>query len=308
MVNNNAAAVLLALSAIGNGGEVVISRGELVEIGGSFRIPEIVAQCGCRLREVGATNKTHLRDYRDAIQPETRALLKVHTSNYRIVGFSGSVSLSDLVELAHERGLPVIEDLGSGCLLPLPGGEPTVEESVKYGADIVTFSGDKLLGGPQAGILVGRVQWLEPLKRHPLTRALRVDKLTLAALEATLEAYRDPRRAADEIPALRMLTVPPDTLRRRAEALAELLAGLPAEIVETEEPAGGGSLPDTALPGFAVAIAPAACSAAELARSLRAAERPIIVHVQRERCLLHLRTLWDEDFAYLARTIRGVLL
>ena len=234
--------------------------------------------------------------------------MKVHTSNYRIVGFSGSVSLSDLVELAHERGLPVIEDLGSGCLLPLPGGEPTVEESVKYGADIVTFSGDKLLGGPQAGILVGRVQWLEPLKRHPLTRALRVDKLTLAALEATLEAYRDPRRAADEIPALRMLTVPPDTLRRRAEALAELLAGLPAEIVETEEPAGGGSLPDTALPGFAVAIAPAACSAAELARSLRAAERPIIVHVQRERCLLHLRTLWDEDFAYLARTIRGVLL
>ena len=312
VVNNNAAAVLLILSALGKGGEVITSRGELVEIGGSFRIPEIMVQCGCTLREVGATNKTHLRDYENAIGPETRALLKVHTSNFKIMGFSQSVPLDELVALGREKGLPVIEDLGSGSLVDLEQfgihDEPTVQQSVKAGVDIISFSGDKLLGGPQAGILVGRVQWLEPLKRHPLTRALRVDKLTLAALEATLEAYRDPRRAADEIPALRMLTVPPDTLRRRAEALAELLAGLPAEIVETEEPAGGGSLPDTALPGFAVAIAPAACSAAELARSLRAAERPIIVHVQRERCLLHLRTLWDEDFAYLARTIRGVLL
>ena len=303
VVNNNAAAVFLLLSALAAGRGVAISRGELVEIGGGFRVPDILARSGARLVEVGTTNKTHPADYAAALDAgEAQVLLRVHPSNFRVVGFTQAVSLPELGALARGRGVPLFCDLGSAA-----PGSPELAGAVAW-ADVCCFSGDKLLGGPQAGILVGRVQWLEPLKRHPLTRALRVDKLTLAALEATLEAYRDPRRAADEIPALRMLTVPPDTLRRRAEALAELLAGLPAEIVETEEPAGGGSLPDTALPGFAVAIAPAACSAAELARSLRAAERPIIVHVQRERCLLHLRTLWDEDFAYLARTIRGVLL
>lgn len=308
-VNNNAAAVLLALTAIGRGGEVIVSRGELVEIGGSFRIPEIVEQCGCRLREVGATNKTHLRDYQAAIGPDTRAILKVHTSNYRIVGFHESVPLSALAELAHAHGLPVIEDLGSGCLLALPGisGEPTVAESVRAGADIVTFSGDKLLGGPQAGLLAGRSQWLEPLKRHPLARALRVDKLTLAALEATLGTYLDPERARTEIPVLRMLTASPVELRRRAETLLTLLGGVPAELIETEDPAGGGSLPGVTLPGFAVAIAPTGLSPAELDRRLRALERPIVGRIQQERYLLHVRTLWEEDLPYIAERAREAL-
>lgn len=308
-VNNNAAAVLLALTAIGRGGEVIVSRGELVEIGGSFRIPEIVEQCGCRLREVGATNKTHLRDYQAAIGPDTRAILKVHTSNYRIVGFHESVPLSALAELAHAHGLPLIEDLGSGCLLALPGisGEPTVAESVRAGADIVTFSGDKLLGGPQAGLLAGRSQWLEPLKRHPLARALRVDKLTLAALEATLGTYLDPERALAEIPVLRMLTASPAQLRRRAETLLTLLGDVPAELIETEDPAGGGSLPGVTLPGFAVALSPAAISPAELDRRLRALERPIVGRIQQERYLLHVRTLWEEDLPYIAGQIREAL-
>jgi len=307
VVNNNAAAVLLALTAIAGGGEAVVSRGELVEIGGSFRIPEIAAQCGCRLREVGATNKTHLRDYAAALGSDTRALLKVHTSNYRIVGFSASVPLPDLAALAHARGLPVIQDLGSGCLLPGFPDEPTVPQSVAAGADVVTFSGDKLLGGPQAGILVGRAQWVDPLKKHPLARALRVDKLTLAALEATLTAYLDPRRARSELPTLRMLTEGPEALRRRGEALLALLEGLPAELVPTEDPAGGGSLPGVTFPGFAVAVSPAAITASELTRHLRGLDRPIIARVQKDRCLLHLRTLQDEDLPCIAQSLREVL-
>lgn len=311
VVNNNAAAVLLALTAVGRGGEVVVSRGELVEIGGSFRIPEIAAQCGCRLREVGATNKTHLRDYLSAIGPDTRALFKVHTSNYRIVGFSESVSLPSLAELAHKHRLPVIQDLGSGCLLDLTPygirGEPTVKESISSGADLVTCSGDKLLGGPQAGLLVGARQWLEPLKHHPMARALRVDKLTLAALEATLQSYLDPEQAVKEIPVLRMLTASPETLRLRAETLLGLLDGLPACLTETEEPAGGGSLPGQLLPGFAVALAPASISPEALERRLRSLDRPILGRVRRGQYLLHLRTLWDEDFPYIARMLREAL-
>lgn len=311
VVNNNAAAVLLALTALGGGGEVVVSRGELVEIGGSFRIPEIVAQCGCRLREVGATNKTHLRDYRNALGPDTRAILKVHTSNYRIVGFQESVPVPPLAELARRHGLPVIQDLGSGCLIDLAPfgirGEPAVGECVRAGADLVTFSGDKLLGGPQAGLLVGSKKWVDPLKRHPLARALRVDKLTLAALEATLRAYLDPARAVEEIPVLRMLTASPSALRGRGEALLALLEGLPATLVPTEEPAGGGSLPGQLFPGVAVALSPAAGTAEALERRLRARERPILGRVHQGQYLLHLRTLWDEDFPCIAGALREVL-
>lgn len=311
VVNNNAAAVLLALTALGGGGEVVVSRGELVEIGGSFRVPEIVAQCGCRLREVGATNKTHLRDYRNALGPDTRAILKVHTSNYRIVGFQESVPVPPLAELARQHGLPVIQDLGSGCLIDLAPfgirGEPAVGECVRAGADIVTFSGDKLLGGPQAGLLVGSRKWVDPLKRHPLARALRVDKLTLAALEATLRAYLDPAQAVAEIPVLRMLTASPSDLRDRGEALLALLEGLPATLVPTEEPAGGGSLPGQLFPGVAVALSPPAGTAEALERRLRVRERPILGRVRQGRYLLHLRTLWDEDFPCIAGALREVL-
>lgn len=313
VVNNNAAAVLLALTALGGGGEVIVSRGELVEIGGSFRIPEIVSQCGCRLREVGSTNKTHLRDYQDAVTLDTRAILQVHPSNYRIVGFTESVPLGELADLAHAHSLPVVADLGSGCLVDLAAlgipGEPTVACQVAAGADLVTFSGDKLLGGPQAGLLVGRTQWIEPLKRHPLARALRVDKLTLAALEATLRAYRDPRQALQEIPTLRMLTLSAGELRRRAETLAGLLAELQVQIIPVEDVAGGGSLPGQTLPGYAVALMPpTGLPAAELERRLRAPERPVLCRVQRDRCLFHLRTVWEEDLPALAASIREAAL
>ena len=229
VVNNNAAAVLLILSAMGKGGEVITSRGELVEIGGSFRIPDIMTQCGCILREVGTTNKTHLFDYENAIGEETRALLRVHTSNYRIVGFSERPSLEELVELGKRSGLPVIEDLGSGSLVDLTAfgihDEPTVQQSVRAGVDVISFSGDKLLGGPQAGLILGKRTYIEKLKKHPLARALRVDKMTIAALRETLYAYRDPEWAKKNIPVLRMLGQSGQELHARAERLRLALEG-----------------------------------------------------------------------------------
>lgn len=309
VVNNNAAAVLLILSAIGSGGEIITSRGELVEIGGSFRMPEIMEQCGCRLREVGATNKTHLRDYRSAITPETRALLKVHTSNYRIMGFSESVPLADLVALGMEYDLPVIEDLGSGCLIDLePLGihdEPTVMNSVNAGVDVLSFSGDKLLGGPQAGIILGKARWIEPLKSHPLARAVRVDKMTLAALEATLRTYLDPQQAIQEIPTLRMLSAKPEMLKKRAETLCALIRGqgAAAEVLAEQTQVGGGSVPCQLLPAYVVAVLPASGTVNDLEAALRKAARPIIGRIHHDRYLLDVRTLWDEDFAYLAQVV-----
>ena len=306
VVNNNAAAVLLLLSATAAGGEVVVSRGELVEIGGSFRVPDIMEACGCRLREVGTTNKTHLFDYERAIGPETRALLRVHTSNFRIVGFTETVPMAELTALGRQRGLPVFEDLGSGALLDLtPFGvpdEPTAPAAVKAGADVVSFSGDKLLGGPQAGILVGKKQYIDLLKKHPLTRAMRVDKMTLAALEATLRSYRD-GTAARDIPVLRMLGAPAAELCRRAELLCALLAekGVSAETVQTEEQVGGGSAPTRLLPGWAVAVAPAGLTVDGLEEALRRRETPIIGRIARDRYLLDLRTLRDEDFPEIVR-------
>ncbi len=311
VVNNNAAAVLLILSAVGQGGEVITSRGELVEIGGSFRIPEIMEQCGCSLREVGATNKTHLRDYARAIGENTRALLKVHTSNYRILGFSESVSLQDMVALGRERGLPVIEDLGSGCFFDLETigihGEPTVMDSVRAGVDIISFSGDKLLGGPQAGIILCTKEWIKTLKSHPLTRAMRVDKMTLAALEATLESYLEPEKAAQEIPTLRMLAVDPAVLKLRAESLWTQLQqkGVTCQVIPEQDQVGGGSVPTQLLPTWAVAVDPQHVSVDRLEERLRKeSDTPIVGRITRDRYLLDVRTLWEEDFAYIAEAVK----
>ena len=307
----NAAAVLLILSALGKGGEVITSRGELVEIGGSFRIPEIMEQCGCSLREVGATNKTHLRDYEKAICEDTRALLKVHTSNFRILGFTESVSLQDLVALGRERGLPVIEDLGSGCFFDLEKlgihDEPTVMNSVKAGVDIISFSGDKLLGGPQAGIILCKKEWIAKLKKHPLTRAMRVDKMTLAALEATLATYLDPRQAEEEIPTIRMLAADPALLKVRAENLCALLKdrGLTCEVIPEQDQVGGGSVPTQLLPTWAVAVDPQKVTVDGLETRLRRqAETPIIGRIVKDRYLLDVRTLWEEDFCYIADAVK----
>lgn len=311
VVNNNAAAVLLILSALGKGGEVITSRGELVEIGGSFRIPEIMEQCGCSLREVGATNKTHLRDYERAIGESTRALLKVHTSNYRILGFSESVPLPELVALGREHGLPVIEDLGSGCFFDPETigihGEPTVMDSVRAGVDILSFSGDKLLGGPQAGIILCKKEWSALLRAHPLTRAMRVDKMTLAALEATLQSYLEPDRAREEIPTLWMLSAPADRLKRRAEALCVRLeeAGLCCQVIPEKDQVGGGSVPTQLLDTWAVAVTPQHTTVDGLeARLRRESDPPIIGRIVHDRYLLSVRTLWEEDFGQIAQAVK----
>ena len=305
VVNNNAAAVLLILSALTQGGQVVVSRGELVEIGGSFRIPEIMEACGARLKEVGATNKTHLRDYENAICEQTRALMKVHTSNYRIIGFSETPALADLVKLGHSRDLPVIEDLGSGCLLDLNRfgihDEPTIQDSIRAGVDVVSFSGDKLLGGPQAGIILGKKKYLDILKKHPLNRAVRVDKMTLAALEATLSSYET--GSPEEIPVIAMLGAKPEALLRKAEYLAKLLedAGIDTQIIPTEGRVGGGSVPNQILPSYAVAFEK---DVNKLEETLRKGLRPIIGRIHEGRYLLDVRTLMESDFAVIVDAVR----
>ncbi len=300
VVNNNAAAVLLALSTMAAGKEVIVSRGQLVEIGGSFRIPEVMAQSGARLVEVGTTNKTHPHDYRNAVTPDTALLLHVHTSNYRIVGFTRETSISELVDLGKEFGLPVMSDLGSGSLvdmgdLGLPW-EPTVQEVVRDGADVVTFSGDKLLGGPQAGIIVGRKHYLDSMKKNPLTRAVRIDKLTVSALEATLRDYLDPGEALKNIPTLQMLSAGKSTLEPVATKLFEELrnnAGNLAgfNVIEVNSAVGGGALPTAMLPSFAVEVTPREITAAELAARLRETEPAVIGRLQDDKLLLDVRTL-----------------
>ena len=272
------------------------------------RLTGVMAACGAVLREVGSTNKTHLSDYANAISEQTRALLKVHTSNYRIVGFTESVSPAALAELGRSRSIPVIEDLGSGCLVDLaPLGlrdEPTVQASVKAGVDVLSFSGDKLLGGPQAGIIVGKRRCIDLLKRHPLARALRVDKLTLAALEATLQAYVD-GTALQEIPVLSMLAQTPEELRQRAESLCRRMgeSGVTAEVVSTENPVGGGAVPTQTLHSFAVAVVPRD-SAAALEAQLRQRPVPIIVRIAHDRCLLDMRTLFPADLDEILQAFR----
>jgi L-seryl-tRNA(Ser) seleniumtransferase len=304
VVNNNAAAVLLSLNALAEGREVLVSRGELVEIGGSFRIPDILAKSGARLVEVGTTNKTHRKDYERAIGPASALLLKVHTSNYRIEGFTAEVPLAELAELGQLRGLPVLVDLGSGALLDVSTAgvpaEPMVGDCLAEGADIVTFSGDKLLGGPQAGLIVGRRDLIRRLRENPLARALRPDKMTLAALAATLVEFLNPEAAWANIPALAMLGRTPDELEaaaaRLAERLEQALPGrLSARVLEAEAAVGGGALPLSGLVTRVVAVAVSGLSPDALEKRLRAGEPPVIVRIQNDRVLFDLRTLSADD-------------
>ncbi len=298
VVNNNAAAVLLALAALAEGREVLVSRGELIEIGDGFRIPDVLARSGARLVEVGTTNRTRAQDYERAIGAETAVLLRVHQSNFRVVGFTELPALGELSQIAKGAGLPLVDDLGSGALVPL-GDEPTAKGSLAAGADLVCFSGDKLLGGPQAGIVVGRADLVERLRRHPLQRALRADKLTLAALEGTLALYLDPERARREIPVLRMLEAPLEAVRARAARLAQLTGGT---VEETVARVGGGALPLTELPSFACALDDA------LAEPLRRGDPPVVGVVRDGKLLLDCRTLDEgelEDAAAAVRRARG---
>ena len=316
VVNNNAAAVLLTLSALAQGKEVIISRGQLVEIGGSFRLPEIMTVSGALLREVGTTNKTHLKDYEQAISLETAMLLKVHPSNFRITGFTSGVALPELVALGRRYGLLVVEDLGSGCLVDLSRygleREPTVQETLQVGADLVLFSGDKLLGGPQAGLALGSREVISRLRRHPLTRALRPDKLTLAGLEATLRLYLEESQAMSAIPTLRLLTRPLAELKRQARALARHLQrvlgpGVQVQVVESSGRVGGGALPQVSLPSRALALSLPPLTPVQLEARLRQARPPIIARIEQDTLLLDMRTLLPEDLPTLKKALQGAL-
>jgi L-seryl-tRNA(Ser) seleniumtransferase len=312
VVNNAAAALMLALNTEALGKEVVISRGELVEIGGSFRVPEILERSGARLREVGTTNKTRLTDYASVIGPETGAILRVHPSNFRVVGFTESAATEDLVRLGRERGIPVIEDFGSGNLVSLASfglpGEPTVSESLASGIDLCIFSGDKLLGGPQAGILVGEGSHVEACRRNPMARALRVDKLVYAALEATLSAYVR-GRAFEEIPVLRMLALPAEQIRTRALALVERLGKKETLTIEVQPSAsfvGGGAAPDAEIPTWVIAIQGREQSAEKLLEALRRNEPPILARISEDRVLLDLRTILPGEDGIVEAALRAL--
>ena len=316
VVNNNAGAVFLTLNTMAAGREVIVSRGQLVEIGGSFRMPDVMRASGAILREVGATNKTHLYDYENAIGPETAMLMKVHTSNFRITGFTKEISLAELVALGQKHGLPVVEDLGSGCFIDFSRygleKEPTVNEALATGADLVLFSGDKLLGGPQAGLAVGNKIYVDQLKRNPLTRALRPDKLTLAGLEATLRLYRDEGQALAAIPTLRMLTQSAAAVKRRAQSLARRLrrrlpAGATITLVPTISRVGGGSLPQIELPSWALSPEHPDWPAHKLDRALHDTTPPVIGRVEHQKLLLDVRTILPEDEATFLEVVSGLL-
>jgi L-seryl-tRNA(Ser) seleniumtransferase len=312
VVNNNAAAVLLAINTVANGKEIVVSRGQLVEIGDSFRIPDVMVRAGGRLREVGTTNRTHLRDYEEAIGPETALILRVHRSNFQILGFTADIDVSDLVALAKRHGLPVMDDLGSGALLDLSllglRREPLAAEAIRAGVDLVTFSGDKLLGGPQAGILVGRRDLLARARRNPLARTVRIDKLSLAGLEATLRLYREPERARQEIPVLRMLSLSASMIGARAEALAgalrSTLPGVAVAVEDETSEVGGGALPLQVIPTRVLALRPPRGSATDLEGRLRRASPPVLVRIKEDRILLDLRTVAESEEATLLHALR----
>lgn len=316
VVNNNAGAVLLVLNTLAEGKEVIVLRGELVEIGGAFRIPDVMKRSGALLREVGTTNRTHLGDYQKAIGPQTALLLKVHTSNFRVMGFTSEVFLQDLVQLGKEHHLPVVDDLGSGCLIDLTQyglqKEPTVQETIKTGVDAVTISGDKLLGGPQAGIILGKEKFLELFKSNPLTRALRIDKLTLAALESTLLLYFDEKKAMEEIPTLRMLSLDTRKLKSRGKRLLKRLSErmnkkVAFNLKEDVSQVGGGALPLQELPTVVVAIKPVEVSVNSLEENLRKADPPIISRISKDELILDMRTVFDEEIPLLAAGIEKAL-
>ena len=314
VVNNNAAAVMLLLNTLAEGKEVLVSRGELVEIGGSFRIPDIMKKSGARLVEVGTTNRTHIRDYEAAITPETALILKVHRSNFDMVGFTADVSIEDLAELGKRHGIPVMNDLGSGSLIDLSKygmkKEPTVQDAVRSGIDVVAFSGDKLLGGPQAGIIIGRKEIIDPVKKNPLTRALRIDKLTIAALEATLNVYLDEVKAVHDIPVLRMLRRPVQELAKTARKILRDLGDLSDRfkitIKDGYSQVGGGALPLQEIPTKLLAVRPTAISPNQLERSMRMNHVPIIVRIERDEVVLDMRTLMDGDAEVITGFFRGV--
>ena len=314
-VNNNASSVLLILSSLAKGGEVIVSRGELIEIGGKFRIPDVMTQSGATLVEVGTTNKTHVSDYEENITEETKALLKVHTSNYKIVGFTESVGIDELMPIAKEHDIPVIEDLGSGVLIDLSKYgltyEPTVQESVAKGADVVCFSGDKLFGGPQAGIIVGKKKYIDMMKKNQLTRALRIDKFTAAALELVLQEYLSEEQAIQHIPVLRMITEPLDEVARRARSLARTIRStdIPAkvDVVSCESQIGGGSLPMERIPSMAVAIRPKYESVAALEDQMRHLTVPMIPRTVNDTIMLDVRTIETEDFKLIAAELQELL-
>ena len=311
VVNNNAAATMLCLSAMAFGKEVITSRGELVEIGGSFRIPGIMEQSGAHLKEVGTTNKTKPSDYRNAYDPEkTGALMKVHTSNYRILGFTQEVTLKEMVDLGKEMNLPVIYDMGSGLMADLTRygvDEPTVLDAVNDGADVVLFSGDKLLGGPQGGILIGKREYIDRMKKHPLARAFRVDKMTLAAMEATFFEYLDMENAKKTIPVLQMITVSGEELQNKADRLIEAIKARTDAFTLGSEPCkdqvGGGSAPTVRLNGIAVSIASDTVPAERLERLFRRAETPVIVRVAHDKVLLSVRTIKEEEIETAASAV-----
>ena len=319
VVNNNAAATMLAMAAIGSGREMIVSRGELVEIGGSFRIPDIMAQSGVKLVEVGTTNKTKLRDYEEHITEDTAALLKVHTSNYAIVGFTESVTVEELRALGDKNGLPVIYDMGSGLLADLsPWGirEPVVSDALKAGADIVLFSGDKLLGGPQAGVICGRKDLIDKMKKHPLARVLRVDKMTIGAMEATLTEYLDMDKATERIPVLRMITRVPEELRAEAMALKQMIDEIPdpgngqpayqTAVTEDEGMVGGGSAPTVRLRSYVLTVQAVRLSADGLETKLRSGETPVVTRIKDDKVVIDLRTLLPGDAEIIRNKLREI--
>jgi L-seryl-tRNA(Ser) seleniumtransferase len=312
VVNNNAAAVLLSLQTFASGREVIVSRGQLVEIGGSFRVPDVMRKSGAKMVDVGTTNKTHLKDYAEAIGPETAMLLKVHQSNFKIVGFTEEVATGEMAKLAHDRDLLFLEDLGSGCFLDLTKfgllKEPTVQETLADGADLVTFSGDKLLGGPQAGIILGKDRLVEAVKKNQLARALRIDKLTLLALEETLNIYRDEEAAVLEIPTLRMISQTYQDMSRKARRLMKMVGkpktqGFSVELVDGSSKVGGGASPLQELPSRLLSLVPKELSVNDIEKWLRSYDPPIISRVEKDRALLDVRTIQDGELKTVAQAV-----
>ena len=315
VVNNNAAAVMIALDTLANGKEVIVSRGQLVEIGGSFRIPDVMAKSGACLVEVGATNRTHLYDYENALTEYTSLLLRVHTSNFRVIGFTSEVSAAELVELGRKHGIAVMEDLGSGSFLNMSlfglPGEPTVQDVVSAGVDVVTFSGDKLLGGPQAGLIVGRKEFIDKIKKNPLNRALRIDKFTLASLEATLRSYYNIDTALSEVPTLRLIGESQASIKRRGQKILRAMKKQVGEqdyvqLVQTKSRVGGGALPEYSLDSWAIELMISDLEAYEVERHFRSLPVPIIGRIENDRFLLDCRTMDDKDIPHLCSAMTSI--